>query len=517
MYCAGSTGWIRQALSNASLVVLLAAAAPASVASVSSVTLAWDPSADPSVIGYKLYYGAASRSYTNLVQAAATNSASVTALVGGKTYYFAATAYDATGLESDYSDEVSYTVPVQNQPPTIDPIADVSINENAGLQTVNLTGITAGAGDAGQTLSVTATSSNPSLIANPAVNYTSPNNAGSLSFMPAAFGLGTATITVTVNDNQPANNTTNRSFTVTVNPLAARPAPFTNLFVLPNVALRFALYPPFTNGDKLSFTLASGAPAGATIQTKKGISSLTWKPSSAQSSTTNLIVIQVADNTQPALSTTEALLVIVLDYVDVSSDWTAIQAGQTCSIPIYLSSSDGVTNLALSMDWFPDRFSNPSVSSAGPGSGSASMQNQGTNLVVCLQAAAGKALQGSNLVAHINFQTLANQSSAFVYMPLEVLSATKPNGAPYANPVPDIERVVVVSDVPLAEANSLGNTNLSLTLYGTVGANYQLQSQTDLGAAEAWQPLLNYRQTNIQQAVTIDATQPRGFYRVLQQ
>ncbi|HPU56241.1 MAG TPA: fibronectin type III domain-containing protein, partial [Verrucomicrobiota bacterium] len=36
-------------------------------ASAASVTLAWDPSPDPSVVGYFVYYGDASRSYTTKI------------------------------------------------------------------------------------------------------------------------------------------------------------------------------------------------------------------------------------------------------------------------------------------------------------------------------------------------------------------------------------------------------------------------------------------------------------------
>ena len=76
-----------------------------------SVSLAWTPSADPTVAGYRVYYGVASRSYTNIVDAGNTTSATISGLIEGTTYYFAATAYDTLGLESDYSDEASYTVP----------------------------------------------------------------------------------------------------------------------------------------------------------------------------------------------------------------------------------------------------------------------------------------------------------------------------------------------------------------------------------------------------------------------
>ena len=74
-----------------------------------------------------------------------------------------------------------------------------AIHEDATEQTMNLTGITAGGGEL-QSLAVTTTSSDPSLIPNPAVTYTSAAPQGSLSFTPVAGQAGTATITVTVTD-----------------------------------------------------------------------------------------------------------------------------------------------------------------------------------------------------------------------------------------------------------------------------------------------------------------------------
>ena len=95
--------------------------------------------------------------------------------------------------------------------------ATVTINEDAGLQTVNLSGHQPGASDETQTLTVTASSSNPGLIPNPTVTYTSPNATGSLSFTPVANANGTATITVTVNDGQARTTPSAGRFTVTVN------------------------------------------------------------------------------------------------------------------------------------------------------------------------------------------------------------------------------------------------------------------------------------------------------------
>ena len=74
------------------------------------VSLAWDLSSDPTVSGYRLYSGGASRSYTNTLDVGNTNLATVPVTLGS-TYFFPATAYATNGLESDYSVEVSYTVP----------------------------------------------------------------------------------------------------------------------------------------------------------------------------------------------------------------------------------------------------------------------------------------------------------------------------------------------------------------------------------------------------------------------
>jgi hypothetical protein len=117
----------------------------------------------------------------------------------GVTYYFAVTAYNTVGLESDLSNEVAYSVPVSgvNNPPTLNPIGNLTIAEDAGTQTVSLSGISSGAANETQTLTLAATSSNLSLIPTPTVSYVSPNTSGSLTFAPVANANGTATITVT--------------------------------------------------------------------------------------------------------------------------------------------------------------------------------------------------------------------------------------------------------------------------------------------------------------------------------
>ena len=82
-----------------------------------SVNLAWDASPSPEVTNYKIYWGPTASSYTNCATFGNVTTATVTGLLPGTKYFFAATAATATGLESDYSNEVGYITPALPSPP----------------------------------------------------------------------------------------------------------------------------------------------------------------------------------------------------------------------------------------------------------------------------------------------------------------------------------------------------------------------------------------------------------------
>lgn len=104
------------------LVLLLLVLASTAAAQTATVTLAWNPSAGTNVIvNYRIYYGVVSQTYTNLgnVSVGTNLTATVTNLVRGNTYYFAATATDNNGLESAFSNEVAYRPATPPSPPTV--------------------------------------------------------------------------------------------------------------------------------------------------------------------------------------------------------------------------------------------------------------------------------------------------------------------------------------------------------------------------------------------------------------
>jgi Bacterial Ig domain len=133
------------------------------------------------------------------------------------------TATNDDSPTSSFTRNFTVTVFHINSAPTIDPVAPITIAEGSDPVFVSLSGITDGAADTGQSITVTATSSNPSLIRNPTHSYVSPDNFGSLTFVPIAGQYGTATITITVQDNGGTAyggvDTTTESFLVTVTPV----------------------------------------------------------------------------------------------------------------------------------------------------------------------------------------------------------------------------------------------------------------------------------------------------------
>jgi hypothetical protein len=80
------------------------------------VALAWNantPTSDPgtNTVGYKLYTGRSSGNYTQSFDVGSATSTTLSNLASGSTYFYVVTGYNAAGVESAPSNEVSYSVP----------------------------------------------------------------------------------------------------------------------------------------------------------------------------------------------------------------------------------------------------------------------------------------------------------------------------------------------------------------------------------------------------------------------
>ena len=87
-----------------------------------SVSLAWDPSTDPTAAGYNVYYGGAAQYYTNVVPVGNVTTATISGLLPGNQYFLAVTEVDSLGLESAFSNEISYQVPGGQTGPAPPPV-----------------------------------------------------------------------------------------------------------------------------------------------------------------------------------------------------------------------------------------------------------------------------------------------------------------------------------------------------------------------------------------------------------
>ncbi len=77
------------------------------------IILQWDPSSNPDITGYKVYWGYMSRSYYGSLYAGSLTAVKISGLQPGKMYYFTVTGYGKGGLESPYSNEVRYIYGLQ--------------------------------------------------------------------------------------------------------------------------------------------------------------------------------------------------------------------------------------------------------------------------------------------------------------------------------------------------------------------------------------------------------------------
>jgi hypothetical protein len=175
------------------------------IATGATASLGWNPSVDQ-VAGYNIWCVATSNNQTNVMDVGNVTNAAVVNLLAGETYQFFATAYDASGLESDPSNTVNW-VASANSAPSIAAIAPQTVEE-------------------GRTL----------------------------SFQVAAT------------DDGPAGY--------------------------------------------LRFSLGAGAPSGAVIDPMSG--SFSWRPSSNQAPSTNVVRIIVADNGSPPLTASTDVTIKVL-------------------------------------------------------------------------------------------------------------------------------------------------------------------------------------------------------------
>jgi hypothetical protein len=214
------------------LLLLGSAALSQNAAKADQITLAWDQS--EGAAGYKIYSGTSSNSYQWVTDVGNVTSYTTADLTAGYTYYFAATAYDASALESDHSDEVSYTAGAVSCSYTISP-SSISFGTAGGTGTIAVTTQTGCAWTAATGGSWLAITSGSNGTGSATVSYTVSANSGpsrsATSTIAGQFftanqsGVQTYTITasagtggtISPSGSVSVNYGSSQSFTITAN------------------------------------------------------------------------------------------------------------------------------------------------------------------------------------------------------------------------------------------------------------------------------------------------------------
>jgi hypothetical protein len=202
------------------------------------------------------------------------------------------------------------------------------------------------------------------------------------------------------------------------------------------------------------------------------------------------------------------------EYLVITIGSTNVQRGGSASVPIYVAQNGGVTNLKFTIDWPAKHLSNAVVVDTAPSVATCSLQNQGTNLVFVMQTVAGQMLQATQQVAQLSFLAITNQNPILLPLPIEQLTAAKPDGSVYTNYFTPTANIAVIGGEPFLWSSLAPDRSRNLTLYGFLGVSYQLQYSTNLGSPVAWTPAWNYVQTNVAITIPVDSVHPGIFYRL---
>jgi hypothetical protein len=401
----------------------------------------------------------------------------------GRTYAFYSIATDIAGNReaAPFTPDAETTVTRTNRAPILDPIPNQVVQE-------------------GEILLVQAIASDPdgdelifSLGPNPPPGVVIHPYTGLLSWVTGeGNGPSLNTVTVQVLDNGSPRLGAVRTFQITVAdenspPVLASIANRTinegRLLSITNSAIDFDL-----PHQTLTFSLAPGAPAGATIDSVSGV--FRWLPAEFQGGTTNAFAILVQDNGSPAMTATQRFSVIVRD---TQSDFTVgigttnLLAGSSNAVPIELASSADLDHITFELAATDAHFAGLNLRSLAAELTAASFEPIATGLYRLRMDFDPSQLQtGSRSLAWLNFNTQLTGHSSIAHLNLDALTAARTTGEPLANGRTFPGRIFIIEHEPLLDTALAPPGMLHLTLYGKPNHEYQLQSSVPIGANPPW-------------------------------
>jgi len=182
-----------------------------------TVGFSWRPNAEPNLAGYRLYVGTQPGVYSGFVDVGSATAFELRELIRGMTYYFALTAYNTAGVESNFSPELTRQIPfaattANNQtpqsalevgalldsPPAISAIPDLFLSKNRASEPIPFT--VSDAQTSADALHVTASSSNPLVLPPSGIMLSGTDASRTLLVDPANGQTGISIVTLAVTD-----------------------------------------------------------------------------------------------------------------------------------------------------------------------------------------------------------------------------------------------------------------------------------------------------------------------------
>ena len=392
-----------------------------------------------------------------------------------------------------------------NARPTISDILNRSVPEDTPAGPIPFT-----IGDvetAASSLVVSATSSNQVLVPNATILLAGSGSNRTVTLFPATNQFGVTLVTVTVIDLNGASASDTFLLTVTAvnDPPVLNAIAGQTIFAGDTLSLTASATDPDTT-DTLTFSLGSGAPAGASIGPATGV--FTWASPSTQALGAYPISVLVRDNGTPSLSATQSFSIQVLAPVTgfaITAGATNVLAGQTSSVPITLLSAAGLTNITFRLTGSEAYLTNfvidPVVPQLDPSS--ASVQRVGLDQFAAnLNAVANQSLQGTGQIARLRFCGLSNHLSTILPLCLTNVAGRRSNGVSLPNATGNDSRIVFIGDQPLLEAKVTPPSARFLMLYGRPGTSYKVEVKADPSQA-SWDLVTTVSMTNTCQRIDL--------------
>ncbi len=343
---------------------------------------------------------------------------------------------------------------------------------------------------------------------------------GAFSWTPSELqGPGTNVITVRVTDDgEPAASAeTNLTIVVLESNTAPvlTPIPTQITYVQSLLRVTNVVFDADVPTNRITFRLASEPPRGLRLGTNNGV--ISWTPGKAQAPSSNLITVIATDDGVPPLSATNTFSILVGDFTELTLGSTVVRAGETGRVAITMTSSVGVTNLSFELNADRARITNFALAAIAPDFSGLLQPLAPDRSALEFGVPSGQPAIGTRSLADLQFNTVTNQTSAFVPLSAARFLALQGNGVRVPGTLINDGRVVVIGAEPLLEALPSTNGQRSLILYGRPQTTYTLEFSTDLLNAAAWQTAWRGTLINLSQRFDhLPETNRTLFYRAIE-